>query len=100
MAELIDFVIDRAVFFDIGIRAWHISLWLIIIVVRHEILDRIIGEKLFELTVELTGKGFVVGDDKRRLVFTRNHLTHGISLTSPRRSQQDLRLLTIFDPFS
>ena len=97
MAELINLIIDRAVFFDIGIRTRHISLWLVIIVVRHEILNRIIRKKLLELAVELTGKGFVVGDDKRWLVFTRNHLTHGIGLPSSRCPQQDLRFLTIFD---
>ena len=37
---------------------------MVVVVVGHEILHRVLGEKLFELAVELGREGFVVGYDE------------------------------------
>ncbi len=45
-------IIDRTIFFDMGIARWHEN-WLVVIVVRDEILDRIFREKFLKLPIEL-----------------------------------------------
>ena len=44
-------VVDRRVFLDKGIRGRHIGFWLVVVVVGHEVLDRIVRKKLAELAV-------------------------------------------------
>ena len=49
--HLLDVFVDRRVFFDIGVRSWHISLGLVVVVVGNEIFDRILREKIAHLAV-------------------------------------------------
>jgi len=53
VTKLVNLIIDRTIFFDIGIARWHISFWLVVIVVRYEVLNRILREKFLELSIEL-----------------------------------------------
>ena len=53
MTKLINLIIDRAIFFDISIARWHIGFWLVVIIVRYEVLNRIFREKFLELPIEL-----------------------------------------------
>ena len=51
MAQFVDFVVDRRIFFNIGVGRGNIRLGLIIIVIADKILNRILGKKLFKLRV-------------------------------------------------
>lgn len=64
MAEAIDLFVDRRIFVDICIGLFDVRFGLIIVVIRNEILDSVIGEQRAELLVELRGERFVVGDDE------------------------------------
>ena len=84
MTKLVNLIIDRAIFLDISIARWHIGFWLVVIVVRDEILDRILWKEFLELPIELSRQRFIVGDDQGRLIDLGNDLAHGIGL--PRTS--------------
>ena len=51
--------------YDVGRR--DVRLGLVVVVVRDEVLDRVLGEELPQLAVELGGQGLVVGEDQRGL---------------------------------
>ena len=92
--ELVDLVIDRRVLLDIGIRLRHIGLGLIVVIVRNEILHRILRKELLELTVQLRRKGFVVSVHQGRLLKLLNDICHGKGLAGACYAQQSLRLVT------
>ena len=62
-AEFVQFLIDAAVLFDVGVAARDVSFRLVVIVVGDEVLHGVVGEELPELGGQLGGQGFVVGDD-------------------------------------
>ena len=97
MTELVNLVIDRAIFFDVGIARWHIGFWLVVIVVRDEILDRIFREKFLELPIKLPSKCLIMSNDQGRFIDLGNDLAHGIGLPRTSRSHQDLGLLAPLD---
>ena len=89
--HLFDMLVDGGVLFDKGVRRGHVGLRLIIIVVRHEVLDRIVGEKLPELAVELRGQGFVMRHHDGRPLQALNHMGHGEGLARTGHAEQRLR---------
>lgn len=88
--ELVDFVVDGQVFFDIGIRRGEIGFGLVVIVVRDIILDGIVRKESLELTVELSRQGFVVAQDECRLVDVGNDVGDGKCLSGARNAKQSL----------
>jgi hypothetical protein len=67
-----------AVLLDVGVGARDVGLRLVVVVVGDEVLDRVVGQKLAHLGVELRGQRLVVGDDQRRLLhLLDDHLRHG-----------------------
>ena len=64
MAQAIDLVVDRAVLLDVEVLRGNVRLGLVVVVVRDEVLDGVLGEELAELVAELGGQGLVVGDDE------------------------------------
>ena len=63
MAHPIDLLVHRRFFFNISVGPWHVSFWLVVVVVGDEIFDCVAWEKLFHLTVELCRQYFVWGQD-------------------------------------
>ena len=59
MAQFINIVVDRGIFFDIGVRGRYVGFWLIVIVVTDKILHGIVGKKLSKFAVELSCKGLI-----------------------------------------
>ncbi len=90
MTEFVNLIIDRTILFDIGIARRYISFWLVVIIVRHEVFDRIFWKEFLELTIKLTSQGLVVGDDQGWLIDTGDNLAHGIGLTSTSRPHENL----------
>jgi hypothetical protein len=72
--EPFDLFVDRRIFFDVGIGPRNIGFWLVVIEVAHEVFDRVLWEKLFELAVELRRESFVMRDHQGRLV----QLSHNV----------------------
>ena len=62
VAQLVDLVIDRGIFFDVRIGLRDIGLGLVVIVIAHEVFDRIGGKQLFEFGIELGCQRLIGGD--------------------------------------
>ena len=95
MAQTVDLVVDERVLFDIHILSGYIRLGLVVIVIRHEILDGILGEKLAELGTELSRKRFVVRENERRAVYLGYDVCHSEGLTGSRNSEKRLHSLSL-----
>ena len=63
MAQLIDFVVDGRIFFDISIGLYYICFRLIIIVITDKILHRVGRKKLLKFASQLRRQSFVMGND-------------------------------------
>src|SRR5439155_10395218 len=61
VAHLVDLLVPRGVLLDVRVAARDVRLGLVVVVVRDEVLDRVVREELFELPVELRGEGLVLG---------------------------------------
>ena len=49
----LDLLVDRGVLLDVGVGLRDVGLGLVVVVVRHEVLDRVVGEELAKLVGEL-----------------------------------------------
>ena len=56
MAEAVDVVVSRAVLLDVEVGLQDVRLRLVVVVVGHEVLDRVSGEELAKLVAELGGE--------------------------------------------
>ena len=65
-AHLLDMFVDRGIFFDKQVTLRNVCLRLVIIVVRNEVFDRVVREKLAKFGIELRRQGFVRGENDRR----------------------------------
>ena len=63
---------------------------LVVIVVADEIFHRVVGEKLFELLIELTCQRLVMDQHQRRLLHLRDHIGHGKGLAGTGHTEQRL----------
>ena len=57
--------LTERVLLDEGVGLRHVGLWLVVVVVRDEVLDGVVGHELAELVRELGGQGLVVGEHER-----------------------------------
>ena len=64
--EPLDLVVDRRVLLDVGVRLRDVGLGLVVVVVGHEVLDRVVGQQLAELVGQLGGQGLVRRHDEGR----------------------------------
>ncbi len=61
----LDLLVDRGVLLDVGVRLRDVGLGLVVVVVRHEVLDGVVRQQLAELVRELGGEGLVGREDER-----------------------------------
>ena len=88
--HLLDVLVDAGIFFNEQITAGHIGFGLVVIVVRHEILDRAFRKKAAHFRIQLCRQGFVVRHDDGRAAHLCNHIGHGVSLARTCHAQQGL----------
>ena len=62
----LDLVVDRRVLLDVGVRLRDVRLGLVVVVVRDEVLDRVVGQQLAELGGQLRGERLVGRHHERR----------------------------------
>src|SRR4029077_7808581 len=62
----VDILVDRRILLDVRIGRRDVRFRLVIVVVRDEVLDRIVREKALQLTVQLRRESLVVGEHERR----------------------------------
>ena len=96
--ELVDLVVDRRVLLDVGVRRWDIGFGLVVVVVRDEILDRVVREELLELVVELRGEGLVRRHHERRTIQSLDHAGDREGLPAARHAEQRLVVVAALHP--
>src|SRR4029077_19674355 len=76
VAHAVDLLVARTVLLDVRVASRDIRLGLVVVVVRDEVLDRVLGKELLELSIELRGKRLVVREDQRRPPRVGDDLRH------------------------
>ena len=89
-AHLLDVLVDRAVLLDVEIARRDVRLGLVVVVVRDEVLDRVVREEFAELGVELRGERLVRGEDERRPAGLGDDVRHRERLARSGDAQQRL----------
>jgi hypothetical protein len=88
--HLLDVLVDRAVLLDVEVARRDVGLGLVVVVVRDEVLDRVLGEELAELRVELRGEGLVGRDHQRRAPGAGDDVGHRVGLARAGDAEQRL----------
>ncbi len=91
-AQAVDLVVDRGVLFYVKVLRGHVGLGLVVIIIGNEVLDRVLGEELPELAVELGRERLVVREHQRGLLHPLDHLGHGKRLARTGNAEQGLVL--------
>ncbi len=97
VAQPVDLLVDRRVLLDVEVAARHVGLGLVVVVVGHEVLDRVVGEERAELVAQLRGERLVVRDHERRALHRLDHAGHRHRLAGARRAEQRLEALAVLD---
>ena len=96
--HLVDLLVARGVLLDVRVTARDVRLGLVVVVVRDEVLDRVVREELFELPVELRGEGLVVGEDQGRPAGVGDDLRHRDRLARAGHALQGLPFVAPREP--
>ena len=91
MTQLIDFVVDGSILFNISVGLGNIGLRLVVIVIGNEIFHRVIREEGLQLAGQLRRERFVVGDDQSRLTHLVDNLGNSVGFARTGSAQQHLR---------
>ena len=85
-----DVVVPGRVLLDVEVGLGHVRLGLVVVVVRDEVLDRVVREELTELVAELRGQRLVVRDHERRAADLLDDPGHRRGLAGAGRAEQRL----------
>jgi len=85
--HLFDVFVDRGVLLDEGVRTRHIGFGLVVVVVRNEILHRILRKKRFHFAIQLRRQRLVGRQHHGRPVKVGDHIGDGERFTGPRDPQ-------------
>ena len=96
--KAVDLLVDRGVLLDVEVLRRDVCLRLVVVVVRDEVLDRVLREELPELVAELGGERLVVGDHERGPLDLLDRERHRGRLARSGHSQQRLEAVTVLDP--
>ncbi|OIQ81554.1 hypothetical protein GALL_366800 [mine drainage metagenome] len=88
--HLLDVLVDAGILLDEHVARRHIGFRLVVVVIRHEILHRIVGQELAEFRIELRGQRFVGRHDNGRPAHLRDDIGHGVGLAGTGHAQQGL----------
>ena len=86
--QAVDVVVHRRVLLDVRVARREVRLGLVVVVVRDEVLDRVVREVLAELVAELGRQRLVVRDHQRRLLDPLDHPGHRVRLAGAGRAEQ------------
>ncbi len=92
-------LVDRGVLLDIQVARRNVGLGLVVVVIGDEVLDRVLGEELAELGVELRGERLVRREHQRRAAEPRDDVRHGVGLAGPGHPEQRLEREAVADAF-
>src|SRR5574344_1718924 len=95
----LDLLVDRRILLDVGVRLRNVSLGLVVVVVRDEVLDRVFRKQLLQLGEELRRKRLVVGQDEGRTVPPGDQVRHREWLARTGGASQDEPPVPALQPF-
>ena len=95
VAHAVDLLVDGRLLLDIGVRARHVGLGLVVVVVGDEVLDRALGKEALHLAVELGRERLVGGEDEGRALQVLDHVRHAEGLARAGDAEQHLVLLAL-----
>jgi hypothetical protein len=88
VAEAVDLLVDRRVLLDVEVLGRDVRLGLVVVVIRDEVLDRVVREERPELVAELRRERLVVRQDERRLLQALDDPGHRHRLAGARGAQE------------
>ena len=91
VAETLDLVVDRGVFLDVGIGVRDVRLGLVVIEIRDEVLDRVLGKEIAKFGTELRRERLVVAQDEGRFLHHLDDTRHRNRLPAAGHAEQRLR---------
>ena len=97
--QLIQFLIDAQVLFNIYIAYGQVSFGLVIIIIAYKVAYGVFGKELFELAVQLCYQRFVMGQYQRRFLHLLNDVGNGECFTGTGHPQEGLVSFTALDTF-
>ncbi len=100
VAHPVDLLVQRRFLLDISVGARDIGLGLVIIVIRDEILDRVLREEALHLAVELCSQCFVGSENDRRAPGALDDMRHREGLARAGNAEQHLLALAAGDPLA
>ena len=100
VAQPLDLLVDRGVLLDVEVLRRDVGLGLVVVVVRDEVLDRVLREELAELVAELRGQRLVVGDHQRGSLDLLDREGHRGRLARAGHAEQRLEAIALLDALS
>ncbi len=97
--QLVDFVVDRSVLFDIRVRVDDIGFGLVVVVIADKIFDGIVRKERLEFLVELRRQRLVVRENERRLSHVPDDVRHGKRLSGARYAEKALESFAALESF-
>jgi hypothetical protein len=98
-AHLLDVLVDRRVLLDEEIARRHVGFGLVVVVVRDEVLDRVLREELAELGVKLRRQRLVRRQHQRRPAQARDDVRHRVGLARAGDPEQGLERQAVGEAF-
>ena len=88
VAQPLDLLVDRGVLLDVGVRLRDVRLGLVVVVVRDEVLDRVVRQQLAELVGQLGGQRLVRRHHQGRALQPLDQPGGGRGLAGAGRAEQ------------
>ena len=96
VAQLIDFIVDGGILFDIGIGCGNVSFRLIIVIIGDKIFHSVFREKFAKLAAQLRRQCFIVRQNQRWTVHLFDHVCHSEGFAGAGHAHQNLFFYAIF----
>ena len=97
VAQTVDLLVDRTVLLDEGVGARDVGLGLVVVVVRDEELDAVLGQHLFQLGRQLRRQRLVRLEDQRRTLHVFDQPRDRRGLAAAGDALQGLVAKTVLD---
>ena len=88
VAQALHVVVDGRVLLNVGVGLRDVGLRLVVVVVRHEVLHRVVGQQLAQLVGQLRGQRLVRRHDQRGTLLLLNQPRGGGGLTGAGRAHE------------
>lgn len=97
MPEAVYLLIDSCLFFYIGSGFYDICLWLVVVIVAHEVVDGVLWKKFLEFLGKLGGKRFIMSKYESWSLKLLDNICHGKSLSGSSHTEECLKIISRLD---